>query len=211
MTNTGPADVFCDTSVLLACVFGGSTEASRLVIDGTRSIVVSEKVREEFFRVPERRDEIYEEFIRIVTGDDDVADAAIDRRDALSPNDERFIEELRDQLSEIDSPNERLRLLRERQRLADRRHGTVTENITRVCDRNDDLALLFAIGSVIENNHDCQVVVDAAGWSHDGGAGGFATRDYDDMIDNARQINRQIRDKYGESGTLAIQPPEEFS
>ncbi|MFB6176220.1 MAG: hypothetical protein ABEI99_03560 [Halobaculum sp.] len=212
MTNSdgGTPEVFCDTSVLLAYVFDHELSAEQLVTGDSRTVVVSETVESEFTRVPERRDDIYDDFISMIQSDESVAIDIADGRSYFTSNDQEFVENLRRRVTDAESPAEQLRILRERQRLATRRIDTVNDQIARTCDRNDDLDLLMALGTVVMNEDDCQVLADAALWSREGGPGDLATRDYRDMIDNAAGINREIETTYDEEGTLQIDTPREF-
>lgn len=206
------AEVFCDTSVLISYVLDqGVEEAQRLILESDFEKVISEKVEEEFQRVPDRKDDIYYDFLEIITSnDDDVVQQKAEERDYLKPNDVGFFQRLRDDLAEGESMKEKMRILRERQKIADRRFGRVQEIVGDPLPRNDDIELLLRLGQEIENEDDCQVVCDAVDWSLNGGSGNFATLDKHDLLRHGGRINRAIESKRGESGTLEISHPSHY-
>lgn len=211
--STVPSGVFCDTSVLLDYVLDqGDAAARRLLTESDQSIVVSETVEEEFERVPERREAVYLDFIRVVTaGDSTIEDQTIADREYLHPNDESFFSRLRDEIAGADAAKDRLKRLREKQRIIDRRHGQTREIVHRVLERNDDLGLLLQLGTVVENEDDCQVLGDAVGWSHSGGTGAFATLDTDDILSNAERINEVVETYHDPTAALDIGAPDAHS
>lgn len=202
--------VFCDTSVLLDYVLDqGHAAARRLLTESERLIVISETVEEEFERVPERREDVYLDFIRAITSEDStLEDQTITDREYLHPNDGSFFARLRDEITDADGENDRLKRLREKQRIIDRRHGQTREIIHRVLEQNDDLGLLLQLGTVVDNEDDCQVLGDAAEWSHSGGSGAFATLDADDILSNSERINEVVETYHDSEAVLDIGTPD---
>lgn len=204
--------VFCDTSVLLNYVLDqGDVGARKLLAESDRLVVISEKVENEFEQVPDRREDIYLDFMQLISRDgESVEDLSITDRDYLMPNDEGFFVELKDEIADGDGVKDRLTRLRERMKIIDRRYGQTREIIHEVCDQNDDLGLLLQLGTIIDNEDDCQVVADAVQWAGDGGSGAFATLDIGDIVSNADAINEIIADYHGEGAQLDIGRASEF-
>lgn len=204
--------VFCDTSVLLNYVLDqGDEGARRLLTESKRHIIISEKVEAEFERVPERREEIYLDFMEIIPSEgNSIENLSLSDRDYLKPNDEAFFTRLQEEISDGDTTMEKLQRLREKQRIIDRRHGQTREIIRGVCEQNDDLGLILQLGSVIENEDDCQVVSDAIQWAASGGSGMFATLDVVDLISRSDNINGIVEDHYDDGATLDIGRPGSF-
>jgi hypothetical protein len=207
----GPA-VFCDTSVLLSYVLDqDGPGVERLLIESDRPKVISETVDREFHRVPDRREAVYRDFLRLVTADDEsVAEATVAERDYLRPNDAGFFRTLRDEITRAEDVEAKLTTIREKQRIVDRRFGRLEQILNEVYPRSDDIALLLSLGSVVDNEDDCQVLCDAVAWSADGGSGAFTSLDRDDIVSNAEQIDDAVRENYSPSATLDIAPPAEF-
>lgn len=205
-------DVFCDTSVLIDYVLDqGNTGARELLIESAQEKIISEKVEEEFEKVPDRKDEIYYDFLDIITSEEeDIAEQKADERDYLKKNDIGFFNSLRSDISEGESTRDKMRILRETQKIADRRYGRVEEIVGEPHPQNDDLDLIFKLGSVINNEDDCQVICDAVDWSINGGSGNFATLDKHDLINNREDINQAIKSKKDHSAILRIEPPDEY-
>lgn len=204
--------VFCDTSVLISYVLDQGVEgAKRLLLESDLEKVISEKVEEEFQQVPDRKDEIYYDFLEVITSDDDdIGQQKVKGRDYLKPNDIGFFNRLRDEIEQGESVKQKMRLLRERQKIADRRYGRVQEIVGEPHPRNDDVELLLRLGREISNEDDCQVVCDAVDWSLNGGSGKFATLDKHDLLKNERTINQAIESKKESSATLDISPPGHY-
>lgn len=202
--------VFCDTSVLLDYVLNqGNDAAKRLLTESERFVVVSETVEEEFERVPERREDVYLDFMRVVISEDTaLEDQTIADREYLHPNDRSFFEQLRHDVAGADAAKDRLKRLREKQRIIDRRHGQTREIIHRILEQNDDLGLLLQLGTVVENEDDCQVLGDAVEWSHSGGSGAFATLDADDILSNSERINEVVETYHDPGAVLDIGGPD---
>lgn len=202
--------VFCDTSILLDYVLDQGTSGARaLVVEGERPVVVSETVEEELERVPDRREDVYVDFVEVIASEDSsLEDQTVSERDYLHPNDRSFFSRLRDELAEGDETRERLKRLREKQRVIDRRYGQTKEIIHRVVERNDDLGLVLRLGTVVDNEDDCQVLGDAVGWSRSGGSGAFATLDADDILSNAERINDVVEQYHDPEAALDVGAPE---
>lgn len=207
----GPA-VFCDTSVLLSYVLDqDGPGVERLLIESDRPKVISETVDREFHRVPDRREAVYRDFLRLVTADDEsVAEATVAERDYLRPNDAGFFRTLRDEITRAEDVEAKLTTIREKQRIVDRRFGRLEQILHEVYPRSDDIALLLSLGSVVDNEDDCQVLCDAVAWSADGGSGAFTTLDRADIVSNAEQINDAAREQRPARATLDIAPPTAF-
>lgn len=215
MAETEPdssGEVFCDTSVLLNYVLDQGDEGARILLtESKRHTVISEKVKTEFERVPERREDIYLDFMRIIPLEDSsIENLSISDRDYLKPNDEAFFIRLKEEVTQGDTAKERLQRLREKQKIIDRRYGQTREIIQKVCEQNDDLGLIFQLGSVIENDDDCQVVSDAVQWTATGGSGMFATLDVGDLISHSDNINKIVEEYHGGEATLDIGEPGSF-
>jgi len=210
--TSGRIEVFCDTSVLISYVLDQNNVGAReILLDPEIEKVISEKVNEEFQRVPDRKDEIYFDFIDVVTSEDEnISEQKAETRDYLKKNDIGFFETLREEITEGESKKEKMRILREVQKVADRRHGRVQEIVGEPYPQNDDMSLLFRLGQEIDNQDDCQVICDAVGWTLDGGEGKFATLDKHDLIYNEKRINKAIESKKGPQGTLKISPPDDY-
>lgn len=204
--------VFCDTSVLLNYVLNqGDDGAQKLLAESDRLIVISEKVDTEFEQVPDRRDDIYLDFMQLISSDgESIEDLSVTDRDYLMSNDEAFFVELKDAVTDGDGTKERLSRLRERMKIIDRRHGQTREIVHEISNQNNDLGLLLQLGRVIENDDDCQVVADAVQWSENGGSGAFATLDVGDLIANAEAINEIVGEYHDENATLEIGRPDAF-
>jgi hypothetical protein len=204
--------VFCDTSVLLSYILDQDDgEVRRMVTEVDCPLIISEKVSEELETVPERRDDIYMDFIQVILSDDsEVGDQAIEDRDYLHFNDRSTFESLKKELDAEETPERQLTILRERQKLIDRRYGQVREVIEEIVDQNDDFGLILRIGQVVENDDDCQVLADAADWSGNAGCGDFTTLDQADILSNVEEINSAIRDYHDERYQLNILLPEEI-
>lgn len=210
-TTPGPA-VFCDTSVLLSYVLDQSSPGvERLLIESDQPKVIGETVEREFHRVPERREAVYRDFLKIVTSDDEsVADATVAERDYLEPNDAAFFRTLRDEVACADDVEGKLTTIREKQKIVDRRFGQIEQILHEVYPRSDDIALLLSLGRVVDNEDDCQVLCDAVAWSADGGSGAFTSLDRDDIVSNAERINDAIRENHPSAATLDIALPADF-
>lgn len=204
--------VFCDTSVLLNYVLDQGDEGARtLLTESDCHVVISEKVEGEFERVPERREDIYLDFMEIIPSvDESIESISVSDRDYLKPNDEAFFTRLCEELAEEDTAKKKLQRLREKQRIIDRRYGQTREIIHEICEQNDDLGLILQLGSIIENEDDCQVVSDAVQWSASGGSGMFATLDVTDIISCEADINEIITEYHDAEATLDIGRPEVF-
>lgn len=202
-------EVFCDTSVLLSYVLDqNGPGVEQLLLESDKLKVVSEKVETEFHRVPDRREEIYTDFIELVTSDSDaVVDATVEEREYLRPNDRAFFRNLRRDVSDEETVEEKLTEIREKQRIVDRRFGQLKQIIHHVYPTNDDLELLLSLGRVVENEDDCQVICDAALWTRDGGSGYFASLDTSDIVSNEAAINEQIESEYTDGDRLCIGVP----
>ncbi len=212
MSSTEPTrsdEVFCDTCVLLDYVLDQGNEGAReLLIEADDPKVISEKVESEFNKVPDRREDIYLDFMKIITSDDTtVEETEIGEREYLSPNDMGFFEQLKEEVVEGDSPTERLKILREKQKLIDRRFGQTQEIISRICEQNDDFGLLLNISKIVSNEDDCQVISDAVKWAMNGGSGKLTTLDSKDIIQNSDAINDAISDYHEEPPELHIMRP----
>ncbi|OYR59957.1 hypothetical protein [Halorubrum ezzemoulense] len=205
-------EVFCDTCVLISYILDQQNEGARkLLLESEFDKAISEKVEEEFQRVPDRKDEIYHDFIEVIISDeDDIAEQKADERDYLKYNDIGFFNQLRDDIQQGESQKEQMRILREKQKVADRRYGRVQEIVGEPYPRNDDIGLLLGIGQEVSNEDDCQVVCDAVSWNLNGGSGKFATLDKKDLLSNERDINRAIGEKKGSEGTLDISLPKAY-
>lgn len=205
-------EVFCDTCVLISYILDEQNEGARkLLLESEFGKVISEKVEEEFQRVPDRKDDIYYDFIQVITSDeDDIAEQKADERDYLKHNDVGFFNQLRDEVQQGESQKEKMRILREKQKVADRRYGRIQEIVGEPYPRNDDIALLLGIGQEVSNEDDCQVVCDAVNWNLNGGSGRFATLDKKDLLSNKREINEAIEEKKGSEGTLEISLPKAY-
>lgn len=206
------SEVFCDTSVLLSYILDQDDGVVRNLIAGSdRHIIISEKVSEELETVPDRRDEIYMDFIHVVLAEEDtIGEQVIEDRDYLHPNDYSTFELLKEELEAEESPEERLTRLREKQKLIDRRYGQVLEVVRETVEQNDDFGFILRIGQVVENDDDCQVLADAANWSGNGGCGDFSTLDEEDILDNASDINSAILDYHDDDYQLNILRPGEL-
>lgn len=202
--------VFCDTSVLLDYVLDqGNAAAQKLLVESERLVIVSETVEEELERVPDRREEVYIDFIEIITSEDESLEyQTVSDREYLHPNDRSFFERLRTELAEDDEAKERLKRLREKQRTIDRRYGQIREIIHGVVERNDDLGLILQLGTVVDNEDDCQVLGDAVQWSRSGGSGAFATLDVDDILSNSESINDVVEKYHDSEAALDIGVPD---
>jgi hypothetical protein len=205
-------EIFCDTSVLLSYVLDqNAAGVERLLLESDKLKVVSEKVDREFHRVPDRREDIYLDFIQIVTSDSEaIAEATVAERDYLKPNDRAFFQRLKESVTDETSIEEKLTTIREKQRIVDRRFGQLEQILHEVYPQNDDLDLLLAIGRVVENEDDCQVICDAAGWANDDGSGEFASLDTSDIVSNEPEINDKIENVYGEEDLLCLGVPIDF-
>lgn len=212
MSGDSTLEVFCDTSVLLSYVLDQSGPGvERLLVESDRPKVIGETVDEEFHRVPERREAVYEDFLKLIAADDEsVADATVATRDYLKPNDRAFFRRLRDEVADADDIEGKLTTIREKQKIVDRRFGQLEQIVHEVYPRSNDITLLLALGRVVDNEDDCQVMCDAVAWSDDGGSGSFASLDEDDIVSNAESINGAIRETYPERATLEIGRPTEF-
>lgn len=201
--------MFCDTSVLLSYVLDqGGAGVEQLLLESDKLKVISEKVESEFHRVPDRREEIYTDFIQIATSESDaVVDATIDEREYLRPNDRGFFHSLRQSVAEESTLEEKLKTIREKQRIVDRRFGQLEQILHQVYPQNDNIGLLLSLGKVVENQDDCQVICDAAGWAIDGGSGEFVSLDTNDIVSNENKINEKIENKYGDGRVLCIGVP----
>lgn len=204
-------DVFCDTSSLLSYILDQNAQgANKLVTEVGRPIVISESVKEELERVPDRREEIYLDFLEIILSDDkNIEEAVVENRDYLHPNDTGYIDTLREEI-ENQPPEKRLTVLREKQKIIDRRYGQTMEIVEHICEQNNDLGLILRLGTVINNEDDCQVVADAVGWVRNGGSGSFVTLDREDLLSNAEEINSTIEEYHDNDCILNIVTPEEI-
>lgn len=205
-------EIFCDTSVLLNYVLDqGDDGAHNLLIESEELKVISNKVKEEFETVPQRRDEVYIDFIQIITSNEEnLQELLPSDRDYLKSNDYGFFRELRSEIAEENTNREQLTKLREKQKIVDRRYGQTQEIIHRVCGQNDDLGLIFGLGKAVENDDDCQVLSDAVKWCRNGGSGRFATLDIGDLVSNSDEINKCIRNYHDKSLELEISRPGKF-
>jgi hypothetical protein len=212
MTAPARSEVFCDTSVLLSYVLNQErVGVERLLLGSDRPKVVSETVDEEFHRVPDRREDVYQDFLKLIADDSAaVADATVAERDYLKPNDRAFFRELRDAVADSDGIEAQLRTIREKQKIVDRRFGQVEQLIDEVYPRSDDVTVLLSLGRVVDNQDECQVLCDAVAWSEDGGSGSFTSLDRGDIVSNAAEINDAITDSRDETATLDIALPESF-
>mgnify|MGYP000123807196 CR=1 FL=1 len=215
MSATEPDDldgVFCDTSVLLDYVFDQGRDGTRaLLIEKDNPKVISKKVKQEFEKVPERKEEIYLDFIDIITSDSDsIADAKVSERDYLKTNDVGFFRELQDTISDAETEQEQLRVLREQQKIVDRRWGQVEQVIDDICEQNDDVGLILKLQAVVSNEDDVQVICDGARWAHNGGSGRVTTLDFNDIINNREDINDRISDHNEKCAELEIAAPDEI-
>jgi predicted nucleic acid-binding protein len=201
--------VFCDTSVLLTYVLGDDHSAVKeLLFESSTEIIVSPKVSDEFETVPDRKDELYYDFIDLVTSDDEsIAEATVESREYLKPNDREFFEELRDEMAAKDDQKAQLRILREKQKLIDRRFGQVEGVLTNTGEQNDDFGLVLKLNGIVDNEDDVQVLCDAARWSHNGGSGLFTTFDRDDILSNADAIVDVLSDHEDRCDELTIDAP----
>lgn len=204
-------EVFTDTSVLLNYVLNqGDEGAIKLVTSSDRAIVISETVSSEFERVPERRDDIYMDLLRIVISDgENIENAVVSERDYLEGSDASYFRPLRDELVEK-RPEFRLKQLREHQKIIDRRFGQTQEIISRVLDENEDDILISKIARSIGNEDDGKVICDAVMWSGEGGNGDLATLDIRHILSNDSEINEIIRDHHGSGHTLQIKKPIKY-
>jgi len=204
-------DVFCDTSSLLSYILDQNDQcANRLVTEVGRPIVISESVREELERVPERREEIYLDFLEVILSDDEnIEEVVVENRDYLHPNDKGYFETLREEI-ESQPSEKRLTVLREKQKIIDRRYGQTMEIVERICEQNNDLGLILRLGTVVDNEDDCQVLADAVGWVRNGGSGSFVTLDQYDLLSNAEEINSTIEEYYENDCILDITTPGEI-
>lgn len=205
-------EVFCDTCVLISYVLDQNNKGARkLLLESELEKAISEKVKEEFQRVPDRKDEIYFDFIDVITSErDDIGEQKAGDRDYIRRNDVDFFNRLRDEIQQGESKKEKMRILRETQKVADRRYGRVQEIVGEPYPRNDDMGLLFRLGREVSNEDDCQVVCDAVRWNLNGESGKFATLDKKDLLSNEREINDAIESKKGSEGTLEISLPRAY-
>ncbi|MCT9095353.1 hypothetical protein [Haloarchaeobius sp. HME9146] len=201
--------VFCDTSVLLRYVLGqGDTAAQELLIEKENSKIISPKVKEEFEIVPERKEEIYLDFMELLTSEDrSIAEAKAEDRDYLKTNDVDFFKSLRDEIASKDDKRAKLKTLREKQKIIDQRWGRVSALVEDTKEQNDDLGLILKLGRIVDNEDDVQVICDAARWSDNGGSGLFCTLDYHDIINNRDEIREAILDYDENCDSLKIGDP----
>lgn len=204
-------EVFTDTSVLLNYVLDqGDEGAIKLITSSDRTIIISETVSSEFERVPERRDDIYIDILKIVASEEEsIENEVVSQRDYLEGSDASYFRSLRDKLVE-EGPEYRLKQLREHQKMIDRRYGQTMGIMSRVLDENKDELLISKIARCIGNKDDGKVICDAAMWSGEGGNGDLATLDIRHILSNYSEINEIIKSHHGPGHTLQIKKPIKY-
>lgn len=206
-------EVFSDTCVLLDFVQqdAGQAASTELIETDAVQVLVSDAVMDELATVTDRRKDIYADLIDFILGSEGcIVDYDPQERHVyVGENDKDHILNLQMDLRDIEDDREVLRRLRQYVRGIKRRQEYLEEKLAdQVVVSYAPLPLQWDIQDIIKNGDDAYVVIDAAGWSADGGSGIFVTRDSGDILEYREELAEFLREEQGPDWVLQIYEPE---
>ncbi|MFD1635075.1 hypothetical protein ACOZ4L_04975 [Haloplanus ruber] len=212
-------NVFVDTSILLNYVQQGlePDHTSELIEGNHIDLVVGVTVADEFDDVGDRRADIYPDFLDfLLVEEGKLTDySPEERRPYFQENDYRHLRNIQMQLSQLDDRAEIQRQVRYFIRAIQRRIEYIREEIipSAKFDLQPGMTLLFALGDVIPNDSDRNVVGDAALWSAEvsDSSGVFATMDRKDLLNLAGDINSALHETKGKEWELTFLVPSDLT
>lgn len=221
VANTNLSDtskVFADTSILLNYTQREveTDFSSKIITDHEVEVIVGVTVAEEIESVRGRRTDIYEDFIDfILEKEDKISEySPVARRPYFDDNDREHIRDLQRLLMAYDSRAEMQRVLRNFTRAVKRRIEYIRDEIITESkfEQQPAMTVIFALDGTIPNEDDKKVVGDAALWAAEAenSSGVFVTKDSQDIIRHADEINTALRDVRDESWELLIVHPKDF-
>jgi len=209
------ANAFADTSILLNYIQRGlEPDISSGLIEGDQiELIVGVTVAEEIDTVRDRRTDIYADFLDFLLEEEGKISEynPSARQPYFGENDRRHIRDLQMRLSKLDDRAEIQRHVRRFTRAVKRRVSYLREEVIPAAkfEQQPGMMVLFALDDAISNENDRNVVADAALWSAEGkdSSGTFVSKDGEDIVEAAEEINTALREVRDEDWALRIVHP----